>query len=69
MFTGGSSCPFGHLCIFSILDFLSELGLEKGGLYSLHLILLFIAIPVLIIYRNNPEDVCLPKIVENKYDI
>jgi len=49
------------------MEFLSELGWKRGFIFP-SLILFVIAILYLLFTRNNPEDVGLPKIIENKYD-
>tara|TARA_R110002050_G_scaffold33846_6_gene85743 strand:- start:2258 stop:3520 length:1263 start_codon:yes stop_codon:yes gene_type:complete len=49
------------------MEFLSELGWKRGFIFP-SLILFVIAFLYLLFTRNNPEDVGLPKIVENKYE-
>ncbi|MCK0146134.1 hypothetical protein MWU78_10805 [Arenibacter sp. F26102] len=49
------------------MDFLSYLGWKRGFIFP-SLILVIIAILYLLFARSNPEDVGLPKIVENKYE-
>tara|TARA_R110002020_G_scaffold38860_6_gene116377 strand:+ start:8756 stop:10018 length:1263 start_codon:yes stop_codon:yes gene_type:complete len=49
------------------MEFLSELGWKRGFIFP-SVILFVIAILYLLFTRNNPEDVGLPKIVENKYE-
>jgi OPA family sugar phosphate sensor protein UhpC-like MFS transporter len=49
------------------MEFMSEMG-WKRGFYFPSIILLIIAFLYLIFTRNNPEEVGLPEIIENKYE-
>lgn len=48
------------------MEFLSELGWKRGFIFP-SLILFVIAMLYLLFTRNDPQDVGLPKLVENKY--
>jgi len=65
--TGGFLATIFATYVSFDMEFLSELGWKRGFIFP-SLILFIIAILYLLFTRNNPEDVGLPEIVENKYE-
>ena len=65
--TGGFLATIFATYVAFDMEFLSELGWKRGFIFP-SLILFVIAILYLMFTRNNPEDVGLPQIVENKYE-
>ena len=49
------------------MDFLSELGWKRGYIFP-SILLFIIALAYLLFTRNNPKDINLPSILENRYE-
>lgn len=64
--TGGFLATIFATYVAFDMEFLSELGWKRGFIFP-SLVLFIVAILYLLFTRNDPQDVGLPKILENKY--
>lgn len=65
--TGGFLATVFATYVAFDMDFLSELGWKRGYIFP-SIILFIVAFLYLFFTRNNPEDINLPSILENRYD-
>ena len=66
--TGGFLATIFATYVAFDMDFMSDMGWKRGFFFP-SIILLIIAFLYLLFTRNNPEDIDVPTIVENKYQM
>ncbi|MDO5977462.1 MFS transporter [Flavivirga spongiicola] len=66
--TGGFLATIFATYVAFDMDFMSDMGWKRGFFFP-SIILLIIAFLYLLFTRNNPKDIDLPVIIENKYQI